>query len=47
MTIQNIEFDKVIIAAGTANEEQIYKQLKFDLEVPDNKIEYLEYLSVL
>jgi len=43
--IRNIEFDKVIIMASNLFEEQIYQQLRFELEIPESKIEYCEYLA--
>ena len=45
--INTLDFDKIIIMATTVLEEQIYKQLRFDLEIPGNKIENCEYLAVL
>jgi CDP-glycerol glycerophosphotransferase (TagB/SpsB family) len=45
--LNSLDFDKVIIMATNVFEEQIYKQLKFDLEVPENKIENCEYLAEL
>jgi len=45
--INTLDFDKIIIMATNVFEEQIYKQLRFDLEIPPNKIETCEYLAVL
>lgn len=45
--IMNLTFDKVIICAEGIYEEEIRKQLMFDLEVPEYKIESCDYLSVL
>jgi len=45
--LRNIDFDKIIIMALHPNEEEIYQLLRFDLEIPDSKIEYCEYLAVL
>jgi CDP-glycerol glycerophosphotransferase (TagB/SpsB family) len=45
--IQGLHFDKIIIMVGNVFEEQVYKQLRFDLEIPESKIEYCEYISML
>jgi hypothetical protein len=45
--IRDIVFDKVIIMAGNVFEEQIHRQLRFDLEIPENKIAYCEYLAII
>jgi hypothetical protein len=45
--INTLDFDKIIIMATNVFEEQIYKQLRFDLEIPANKIEFCEYLAIL
>jgi len=45
--IQETDFDKIVIMATNVFEEQIYKQLRFDLEIPANKIEFCEYLAEL
>ncbi len=45
--INALSFDKVIIMATNIFEEEIYKQLRFDLEIPANKIETCEYLALI
>ncbi len=45
--IQQMDFDKIIIMAGNVFEEQIYKQLRFDLEIPETKIAYCDYIATL
>lgn len=45
--IINTSFDKIIIMVGNLFEEQIYQQLRFDLEIPDNKIVTCGYLTEL
>jgi hypothetical protein len=45
--LKDIYFDKIIIMINGDFTEQIYGQLRFTLEIPDCKIEFLEYLSTL
>jgi hypothetical protein len=43
----HLDFDKVIIMTDTEFEEQIHRQLRYDLEIPETKIECFEYLSII
>lgn len=45
--LRELDFDKVIITATNIFEEQVYRQLRFDLEIPESKIEFCDYLSLL
>jgi hypothetical protein len=45
--IPGMDFDKVIIMVNSLQAEHVYKQLRFDLEIPERKIEYCEYLATL
>lgn len=43
--IKNMDFDKIVITVNELPAEFIYKQLRFDLEIPDKKIAFCEYFS--
>jgi len=45
--INNLEFDKIIIMINNVPGEHVYRQLRFDLEIPENKIEFCDYLGLL
>jgi hypothetical protein len=45
--LRELDFDKVIITATNIFEEQVYQQLRFNLEIPESKIEFCDYLSLL
>ena len=45
--INDFSFDKIIICAENVFEEEIERQLLFDLEIPASKIEHCDYLSLL
>lgn len=45
--INELEFDKIVICAENVFADEIERQLLFDLEIPKNKIEHCDYLSII
>jgi len=46
-SIREVDFDKVVIMVNALLSEHVYRQLRFDLEIPANKIVSCEYLAEL